>query len=223
MKDINKLNLITFNTSFPKNFEENCERAYELYLKVWAQTFAELGVDKKIYSDSFLDCELVGCFDSERSCIGFVLMKSFDISRKSMREHSYFDPYPSDIIKKVISLDHKNIISFHHLTVNSEWRRSESSYSISDIVVGAAISLFLKSKSSAVICFTRNDRRVNELFYRFGGAPIVENIMTYNVLVDYAILEKSKVQSHPSYQINKLVSELISENEFQNEINRRVA
>ena len=157
MKKISELELKIFDTTHPESDLRSCESAYRLYKSQWSETFQELRVDKRIRSDGFLNRKLIGYFESELKCVGFVLLSAFDISRFSMRDQSYFEPYPFEVVGQMRSLGHCNVMAFSALTVADDWRRAVTEIPIADIVVGIGTTLFMDSDATALICYTRNE------------------------------------------------------------------
>lgn len=162
--------------------------AYKLWRRNWVQTFDELGVQRKLTSDDFLHRELGGLFLGEQP-IGFMLYHFINLEDEVWRETSYFNNYPDEI--KLLHTDRpERVMVISYMTLESEWRKSETDLPISELLTSFAVMRFLSSDAKRLIGYFRNSRKTNEMFYRHGGMPLVRASRAYNVDVDFAEILK---------------------------------
>lgn len=173
------------------------ERVYELWHRSWNDTFAELGVGHVLTSDDFLARE-IGCVFAGSRPVGMVLFYFFDLERRSHREHSYFASYPEHIVAEYRRLGHARVMAAGYMTVDNEWRRSETDVPLSEVLVGLTAQRFLDSDASAMISYLRNGKRANEMFYRHGGIPMLKGAIAHNVEVDFAFISRQSAKDSES-------------------------
>lgn len=189
IKSILRLRFERFSTSHPGKKEKLCENAYQFWRSQWDQTFEELKVSKKNWSDEFLDRELVGLFDGEKP-VGLMLYRFLDLSRPSSRDVSYFHNYPPEVLEKVLApKDYVQIPT--HMTMDPEWTKTKTDYPISELLISFCLLGFLeKSQAQRMLGYLRKNRSTHKIFYRHGAIAIAENVKAYNVEVDFAVIPR---------------------------------
>jgi hypothetical protein len=183
MNQVRNLTFAHFNTENPGAHLAHCESAFHLWEKQWSETFRELGANKEIYSDDFLNRELTGLFLGTEA-IGFVLCTFIDLSRYSHRRLQYSHSHP-ETLWRVYSESQDQVMSTTYLTLDHDWRKSNTDYPISELIMGLSVLRFLESPADRLIGYFRNNRGVNEMMYRHGGTPVLVNQIAYNVPVDF--------------------------------------
>ncbi|MBC7464449.1 MAG: hypothetical protein H7256_00525 [Bdellovibrio sp.] len=180
---MSKLSYLTFNTSHPGVYRKECENSYGLWKAQWLETFSSLDKTRTLNSDEFLDRELSGLFEGEKP-IGFTLVKFIDLSFASTLDILYFKNYPEELTEQNKFLqDRIMIMSF--MTLRPDWRKSQTNFSISELLLGFMILRLNISNSNRALACIRNDRSINKVFYRHSGRFLLKGT-AYNVEVDYA-------------------------------------
>lgn len=156
------------------------------------------------YSDEFLNHEIV-CIFHENTPIGLFMFDWFDLDLAAHREHSYFKNYPAFIIDQLRQLFHSRVMSMGNLTIAPEWRKSQIGFGISEILLGLATKRFLASPASALITYTRNDRKTHELVYRHGGIPLLKGHVAHGHDSDVIAVYRTAVTPTPVAGIPALV------------------
>ncbi|MFV8250268.1 hypothetical protein [Bdellovibrio bacteriovorus] len=187
MKSVYSLEFRLLNTSDPAQ-KDLVEACYRLWRPVWSDTFAELSVQRDLYSEDFLDRELGGLFFNGQP-VGFLLWRFFDLSRESHRGHSYFKNYSPELKELVRALGQTMIISY--MTIDPAWRKSETDIPVSELLISFSVKRFLESRAENLLGYFRNNRKTNEMFYRHGGIPLQKSTSAYNVDVDFAYITKA--------------------------------
>lgn len=199
MRHVADLSYVSMNTKYPENWQrELCENAYALWKKVWTDAFRDLKIEGKLWSDDFLDREMMALFYGSEP-VGLMLERRFDLRCRSNLEHSYFKNYPEAVKNKILEQGHTNVIAATYLTVNPKWRRSrvgdpstdQTDLPVSEIVVGLCVRRFMDSDATAQFGYSRNKFKVNEIRYRHGAVPLMKNVTAYNTPVDFTITTKS--------------------------------
>jgi hypothetical protein len=189
INDVTKLKYLSFNTSAPGLFQPQCQSAYLLWKQQWQSTFKELGTEKSLTSDDFIDRELCGLFDDEK-VIGFILYKFMDLRLLSSLDSLYFKNYPDALLARNKNLNDP-IMIMSYMTLDPTWRKSNTNFSISELLIGFIILHQNTSHSQRVIGYFRNNRSTNEIFYRHSGQFLMRHT-AYNVDVDYAETDTKK-------------------------------
>jgi hypothetical protein len=189
LKSILGLNFRLFNTSSPGPHLSLCESSFHFWQNSWEKTFAELNCPQSLWSDDFLHKELGGLFINDQP-IGFLLYQFLDLKRPTYQSLSYFKNYPKDLKQKVCA-DQDQVMAISYMTVNSDWRKTKTDYSISELLISFAVLRFLQSPAQRLIGYFRNNRGTQNIFYRHGGHPLLQSLMAYNVEVDFAQIIRS--------------------------------
>jgi hypothetical protein len=191
--DISKLSYLNFDTSEPGAYFEHCNSAYELWKKVWIETYHELGVQKKVTSEDFLNRRLCGLFLNEKA-IGFLLHHNLNLNLTSALDSNYFQSYNDYLIGyQKTKNDFAFIVSF--MTINSDWRKSRTNYSISELLLSFAVLEFNFTPTHRILGYFRNNRSINDVFYRHAGHFLCRD-MAHNIEVDFGEIYKN--ESHLS-------------------------
>lgn len=193
LKQTAELDFHLFKTSNPNEHQLLNERCFDLWERVWKDTFAELNVHhKQVTSDDYLSKELGGLFLGERP-IGFLMYHFCDLQRRTHQKMSYFNNYPRPLYENVIAnADQTMIITY--MTIDPEWRKSQTDLPVSELLIGFSVMRFMESQAHRLLGYFRNNRGTNDIFYRHGGLALLKGEQAYNVEVDFAQITKSSAQ-----------------------------
>ncbi|NUN06204.1 MAG: iron-containing redox enzyme family protein [Bdellovibrio sp.] len=162
------------------------EKCYDLWQEVWPLTFAELGVNKKMSADEFLDRHIYGLKTSDNKVCGFMLIRDFQANALTL-QHSYFDNYPQ-VLKQELGNSYESISVITYMTIASQWRKSNTDLPLSEIIMGLCVLHFLNGSTEKLWGYFRNNRKTQEIFYRHGGIPKAQDHWAYNVQVDVSYI-----------------------------------
>jgi hypothetical protein len=189
--DVSQLQYLNFNTSNPGMYFSECQDAYRLWKETWLFTYAELGVNKKLTSEDFLNRHVCGLF-KDRRAIGFLLHHELNLSLNSALDSNYFQSYPQSLIQyQKVKSDHAFIVSF--MSIDNNWRKSKTNFSISELLLSFAVLEFNFTECRRILGYFRNNRSINDIFYRHGGHFLCRDI-AHNIEVDFGEIHKSKSQ-----------------------------
>jgi hypothetical protein len=184
------------------------QKAYELWSNVWSETFRDLVGAEKVYSDDFLKSNEISALFYEDEPISVFVFNQVNMQSKAFQNLSYFKNYPSSVIEQLKT--YENIMIMGYLTVAKEWRKSITNISFSDVHVGLAVKKFQISNNQALVSFTRNNRKVNDVVYRFGATGLLKDHTAHNVSVDYILIDKQSARNHPEQQVQAIIDHLWS-------------
>jgi hypothetical protein len=185
VKTISGLEFRHFSTSDPGEQVFINERCFDLWERVWSDTFVELNVPhKKVSSDDYLSKELGGLFYGDQP-VGFLLYHFCDLKRRSHQKMSYFSNYPEKLHQEVSSWA-EEVMVITYMTLEPGWRKSFTDLPISELLIGFAVLRLMESRASRMIGYFRNNRGTHQIFYRHGGIPLLTGQQAYNVEVDFA-------------------------------------
>ena len=231
MKNINDLKFVRLNRLSDDNSENIAmlNSSYLLWKSIWIDTWQELGIDKKVTSDDFLDRECIGLFDGNNA-VALMLHREFDLDQRADLDHSYFNAFPESLLKNIINEKvHKKVSIATYFTVDKEWRRSKvgdastnkTNLPISEVLFGLSVRTFLVTKTTALLGYSRNDRRVNLIRYRHGGQPLLKNHPIHNTTVDFTITTKATAKDSDIPGVSECVQHLWEhQSETQNPIKK---
>ncbi len=211
--DVTNLEYLNFNTSNPGQYFTECNSAYELWKKIWLFTYSELGIQKKLTSEDFLNRQICGLFNNGNA-IGFLLHHQLDLKLSSALDSNYFDSYPDQLKQyQITKNDSVFIVSF--MTINPDWRKSVTNFSISELLLSFAVLEFNFTKSKRILGYFRNNRSINDVFYRHAGKFLCKDI-AHNIEVDFG-----EIYQHESHLSEFKDHALISLKLWQNFKNKQ--
>lgn len=161
----------------------------------------EMGVH---YSDEFM-CQEIVCIFHKDVVIGLFMFDWYNLSFAAHREHSYFRHYPPFILDQLQHLSHAQVMTMGNLTIAPSWRKSQIGFGASEILLGLATKRFLASPATALITYTRNNRKTHELVYRHGGVPLLQGHMSYGHESDIIAIYRETVKPTSITGIPELV------------------
>lgn len=144
-------------------------------------------------SDEFIRQDEFACLFQGEIPVGLFMFSWLDTSNPVVLDHSYFSSYPPAAIAALRDNDHRLIMSMGQLTVHADWRKGKVGPGISELLVGFATKRFMESSASALITFTRNNRKTNELGYRYGGVPLHQGAISHGIASDALAVYRNTV------------------------------
>ena len=83
-----------------------------------------------------------------------------------------------------------------NLTIAPGWRKSQIGFGVSEILLGLATKRFLASPATALITYTRNNRKTHDLVYRHGGIPLLQGHVSYGHESDIIAIYRVQLNPH---------------------------
>lgn len=219
--DLKKFNYYLLDTRNPNTYEESLvELSYLFWRSSWENTFKSLSVSSKVQSDDFLDRELSTIF-YDGLPIALFFHNVFDVSRRSILDHSYFKNYPIEVIKEIKEKGFKRSFILSYMTIHPDFRSSKLGFSVPDLLFSLSIKRFLELNLNQIIGYIRTDKSFFESFYRVGANKLFSS-SAYNVPVDFCYLTRESAKiSHLDF-ISEL-TEYFWRNRILNEMTMEVA
>jgi hypothetical protein len=182
--------------------------SYQFWSDIWRNTFKEVKGSDRLFSDDFLRQDEVLTLWHNQEIIALFLFKWMDLSSPPHRNHSYLEFYPSDVLQDVAGLCDQRVMFMSYLTVHPDWRKDRVPVPISDLMLGLATKRFLHSGASALLSFTRNDRKVNDLVYRYGARPLKVGGEMHGIGCDFTAIFRQDVRESPVSGAGPLIQRL---------------
>lgn len=170
------------------------DEAYGRWRAVWEPTFFELTGLIKLHSDEFSrQHELVTVFQQGR-CIGLTGFRYVDLDSDVSRHDSYFASWPDEAYAAARSWGREACI-IGNFMVAPEHRGRRGNLSLSEIVTVLSLHRLTTSRANVALVTTRNDRRVNQLMYRYGAHRLFENATLHGVSVDLVAFPREETKA----------------------------
>jgi hypothetical protein len=180
-----------------RRFEQHSplvDEAYRCWRAVWEPTFAELTGLTKLYSDEFArQHELVTLFEDTR-CVGLTGFRYIDLDSAIIRQDSYFGNWSDEAFAAARAWGREACI-IGNFMVTPEHRGRRGGVSLSELVTILSLYRLTTSPANVALVTTRNDRRVNQLMYRFGAHRLFENATMYGVSVDLVAFPREETKA----------------------------
>lgn len=204
---------VLLSPKHPRNLSEVTvsNLAYSLWKRIWLETFQELTGEQTIKSDTFLSHEEISCLLFKENIVGLVLHNFIDLRLLAQKDHSYFKCYPESVVKQ-IETGHPKKMIMSNLTLSPEFRRSNTSIPLADVLIGLTIERFKSSGRDELVSYTHNKRKINDLVYRFGAKPLDQNQRAHNTDVDFIVINKNQIKTSPIPGVQPLIDDLFYQN-----------
>jgi len=193
------LNFLTFEIGkVPSNLLSQYYDSYKLWKDIFTETFSNIfSTDYKLYSDEFLLHKKVSTLFITNNPIGIICVSQVNLSSPIEIERSYFKNYPPNFLE-LLKNKYKNVFIISNLAIDPEHRKSISGKCYSTYLIGLSILNFLFSECCALITFTRNDRKTNDIVKSFGGRTLDKQI-AYGIESDIMCIEPNDAISALSH------------------------
>ncbi len=159
-------------------------------------------------SDEFVNQEECACLFHAKEAVGLFMFNWYHLNNPADLEHSYFKNYPKHIMEQLKSDGHECVMSMAQLMVHPDWRKNKVGPGVSEILVGFATKRFVESDASALLTFTRNNRKTHELGYRYGGKILLSNHRSHGMSADLLAVYRDTVKVSPIKGVANVVETL---------------
>ncbi|MDB2425921.1 hypothetical protein N9W41_00080 [bacterium] len=206
--NINELEYYLIDPASSQKPESISDRAYELWSKVWKDTYKKLGADSMcpLYSDEFLQRE-VSYLEHAGCPVALMLHHCVDLTSKKQQDSSYFKNISKEVIESLLAAGACQVFIMTYITVNPEWRTPFSGVSMPDLLFSLSMKRFKEMGCQRSIWYVRSDKTFYKKFFKY-GAELLGKGDAFNVEVAYCQLEKEKLVFAGDQKINELVDRL---------------
>lgn len=158
---------------------------YSFWKTIWSQTLKELVQVEKVYSDAFMSSHKVVALFNKFECIGIGLLHTYDLNNPCHLDHSYFKAFSSKSIQFFKS-NFLKIASINHIAIHPDFRKSNGP----SVLIETIYKEFLKTDSEALVAYTRNNRKINDIAYQLGAYSIDRDILNHGVSTDIVFFDR---------------------------------
>lgn len=195
-----------------RNFFSHHERVYDFWHSIIHTALCEeknFDVANVLSSEQFLENdEAVVLFNHDQP-IGLFMFRWINTAFKINRHLSALTKrFPSDLLDALNNDKHSHIMLMGHLAVHPDWRKSNTGFNISDMLMYFAVTRFLESKATVLLTTTRNNRRTNELCYRQGGKKAANNGKVFGVDSDIVLFHRDDISPMQDRELQCITQEL---------------
>lgn len=191
-----------FSLSFlkpPRNLESSDPRklraAFGTWSRVWNDTIKELGIEQRLFSDSFTRQDEIMTIFHGPVCVGMLLLRFIDFQYFDFSTDSYFKVWEKADISRLIQSGDKIMIS-SYLTVLPSYRAKESGIKFGEIILDLMAQRFLISNCDSIAGITRRERKVHVTSYSLGAEMIKSDLPFFapHDRVDLLVFERKKIR-----------------------------
>jgi hypothetical protein len=199
---------------------ELVNKIYLFWHEVWTKTYAELDQKDRLFSDDFARHDEIVAIFQGNFVVGLFCFNWFWPFSVLDMDSRYWENYPTWLSSWAEEKRHSLLMSMSYLTVHPLWRKSQGSIPISELLVGLAVKRFASSKADALLTYTRNDRKTNELGYRHGGAALETMRTVHNIPSDAIAFDRMSIQESSTLGVGTRVEALWNKAVFATECGR---
>jgi hypothetical protein len=191
-----------FGTSY--QYEYNL--IYNFWLEQWSKAYAEIGLTDCLDSTEFCRHEEVTglLFDGKVVAIG--LIDYFNTDFLVHRLHRNFKNYNAEMFEKIKTVSKSEPIrTFGYLTINYNAieKRYRSNYNLADLILGLSVLKTYNLNNKVMIAYTRNTKKANDIGYRLGAKPLIQDLNINGEPSDFVYFDLSSyeyIKNHEAYE-----------------------
>ncbi len=178
-------------------FEAYYNAAYHFWREMICEGLLSEGLveqAKTLSSDEFVNQDDFVCLFLQTKPIGLFMFSWMNLAYPANKDRRYITVnYPATVIETLLRLGHEKLMTMGHLTIHPEWRKSRMGPGVGEILVGLAVKRFLTSRASALLSFSRNNRKTQDLAYHWGAQPLLKNYQAYGIDSDILAIYRDTV------------------------------
>lgn len=161
-------------------------KIFDYWYQQWSQLYKSLDLKKELSEEDFYNFSEVSALFFEDRVIGLVFYDCYNLAHKLHQKSKYLKNFP---VEKIIPLlASTKVLSLSNLMVDIHFRPRMH---LSEIMIIFSILRMKTSTFDNALFYTRNKKRVNDMAYKLGGIPLLQNIQINNENSDVAIFNKN--------------------------------
>jgi len=181
-------------------FRSIYDNIYSCWQEVWAQTFLELDGNAHLKSDAFTRQDAVTAILVNNQCVAMTLIRYADATSPTFATDSYFQNWNTQHLERLTSRG-PQILVCSHFTIHPTARKLGLGFSMKDYLMGFCTQFLLSSNFDAMTGAMRKNRKVHDLAYDWGAAPVGIDVPSghgdFVDLVAFYKDEVTKARKHP--------------------------
>lgn len=161
-------------------------KIFDYWHQQWSQLYKSLDIKKELSEEEFYNFSEVSALFFEDRVVGLVFYDCYNLTHKLHQKSQYLKQFP---VEKIVHLlPSSKVLSLSNLMVDLHFRPRMH---LSEIMIIFSILRMKTSIFENAIFYTRNRKRVNDMAYKLGGIPLLQNILVNNENSDVAIFNKN--------------------------------
>lgn len=186
------------------------QQVYTFWKNIWSELYDELNINKTVFSDEFRRQDFVTAIFYENRPVALIFFEEMDLMDPTCPDHSFFRIFDNQHFEHLVRLGIKKVLCVGNVTVHPEWRRAHFTPSLCSVAIGLSVNYLQTSSADAIICYTRNDRKMNRAFEEFGAIPIKRRLLANGIESDLLFISKTAIKNHDDPQVQNFVDSLWS-------------
>jgi hypothetical protein len=186
-------------TLFPGRFP-NGEIVPDLYNKsylhwkqTWGEIFSRAGSPESLQVNNFLRQDVVACLSFNNQIAGLFTSTFFNASATLTFDHPYLHPFPDGLIQQLREQNRGIICTAEYFSLDSEFRKSALGVSLSEVLAGIALKVFISQGAVAMLGTAVRPAGVHRIGEKFGWSEI-GGIQKYGL--DCVLIYNNLKQAH---------------------------
>lgn len=188
---------------------ELSNKSYELWEKIWFDTFSAKGVADKLVRDYFLRSQkLTVITNDSKEIIGIHLYTFMNFESKASQASSFFKNIGDNIPNSLVDMGIRSGICMEYLSVNPIFRKSTSNIPFGELLIGLGCQIMKEEKLDCVFGTSREDVKVDKMAKSFGGFVLRSGIEKYGYPCSLTIISHDAKSESGYEERDELVSQL---------------
>lgn len=199
----------------PPHLRPYYDIAYKMWSDTWKAALRELEGHDHLFSDDFKRQDEIMVLFHGREALGCVFFQYVNLRNVEDKYDSYFKPWPAEVLSEFAETGggHDALVC-SYFTLSIGGMRARSPVDLKNLLGALAIERFLNSGKGLMFGTMRNNRKMNELAYALGGAPVLRNQVLHGVEVDLVRFDRDKVTMNPVDGIESVVLQITGSERF---------
>lgn len=204
---------LSFDPKKPGNNNQLYKAAYDMWLKVWRESYSYFGWDPdSIRSDQWMRQDRIFVlFDgSNPVCLAFYDVKNMNYDM--YRHDSYFRMWPQDLLDQVSKMkgSHEALIS-SYFTLSPDYRSKKHDIDFKLLFHALGLKYFTTFKSEFMIGTMVKKSGMADISFKHGANLLAKDVDEKGVLVDLLYWENEKMKDFKFPFNNDLVEQVWSQ------------
>ena len=188
------------------------KNTYELWTKTWKKVFGDVGSFEAFSPDDFYRQDYIPVIASGNEPIAAHFYSLFHIDNPAAMDHHYFEIFSEEVIASLRSRGIKKMMSMEFLTVNPEYRKTNTNISFAEIQIVLGSKLMSEINFDIALGVAIKAAKIDKMAIKLGFNVLDSHAKRGNLVCDIVGRHSFSVGEifHPNSELNSYIENLWS-------------
>lgn len=201
------------------------KNVYKLWTETWKKTFGDVGSFEAFSPDEFYRQDIIPVIAYKDEPIAAHFYSLFHLDNPAAMDHHYFEIFSKGSIQELRKSNRKLLMSLEYLTVNPEYRKSQSGVSFAEMLISLGCLVLREIGYDAALGVAVKAAKVDKMAFKLGFDLLDDNACRGNLVCDIVVryLETIDNSLHPEIDVDRYMKQLWETKEFAFDIFEKIA